>query len=237
MEDKPVIPFGTFPAVVRTLLEPFRAVMNPSPPPMSDGIEPTFIADHSRLTDEQTLAIGRVATSWAVLEHIIDMVLARLALAPAYPALALSVDLSIDNQLKAMKTLVGLHRERYRLEINSEKLLDAIAAMPTRIAKLKDERNLTIHTVWTRTGKSEFNKIGARPMTLSTASKNVGHKVLTLDHVNDLARKIQETADELFVLAQHLVAVDEPLHAKSLAQEADRRRAEIESKPQDPPQT
>lgn len=208
-----------------------------SPPNAQNRFERTFVPDHSKLSDEQVLAVGRVAVTWSVLEHMIDLVLARLALAPAYPALAITTDLSIDNQLKAMRVLLSLHEERYKGQIIQKPLLKTLKEMPKTIAKLKDERNAIVHTVWIRMGKEDYLRFPGKALTSGAAEQRHGRPAYTVTTVNALADKIQAVADELFAVIQHLVAVDEPSHAKALSQEVHPPFRVAKSEPQDPHQS
>jgi len=186
------------------MLDPYVAIHMDGPPTEQQRhpIETTYIPEHFRLTPPQLQAIGRVSSTWSVLEHIIEITLSRLSLAPQFPALALTNGLSIDNRIKALKTLTALHRERYREQIIGDDLLRILGNMATETARLKDRRNRVVHLVWI-SGRSGTEMAGRRPRaTTGTGKQDVPDPKLTLDEVNTLADDIQRLADAMFVVAQ-----------------------------------
>ena len=76
------------------------------------------------------------------------MLLARLAMAPDYPAMAITKDLGLDNQIKAVKTLLNLHTSRYERGIVTPGMETIVANMLSDFAKLKERRNVLTHGVW-----------------------------------------------------------------------------------------
>src|SRR5579885_1861641 len=116
------------PAFIRTMIEAHRRVdthaMSSAKP--STKIEYTYLPAFSRPSDTALSAIGKVASTFAVLERVMGMTLARLALAPEYPTLALTKELSLDNQVKALRTLVDLHEQRYASEMMTRRMIDGL---------------------------------------------------------------------------------------------------------------
>jgi hypothetical protein len=152
------------PVHVMAMLQPFVEVMNTdhSRPPRS-GFHLTYIPEHDRPRDEQLRAIGRITTTWSVLERVFGLLLSRLALAPDYPAQALTKDLGLDNQIKAVKTLLALHHERYRHQVLLPEYVEVITRMLTHFAQLKHKRNVVAHTTWIHMGQDEIIALSARP--------------------------------------------------------------------------
>ncbi len=225
-DDNPFID-RPIPAFIKSMLAPFVNVVGPHERPRERTvIETTYLSDIHRPEPEILQAIGRVATVWAVMERILGMMLTRLTMAPDYPTMALTKDLSLDNQLKAMKTLLALHRERYAREIMARSLVEALSLIPAKIWALKDERNVVVHTVWTRMGKGGVTPLATRPVSMSQAAK-AKVDVKTAPEINNLADRIQAQADELYLLVQMLPSVDEAQHVKLLSQEVDRLHNEI----------
>ena len=122
----------------------------------------TFIPDHDRLNDEQLRAIGRVATTWSVLERVLGILLSRLVMAPEFPAAAITKDLSLDNQIKAIKTLLSLHLERYHQTVVTPGVEQIIANMIPDFFQLKEKRNVLTHTVWFRMGSDEISGLRSK---------------------------------------------------------------------------
>ena len=220
-DEKPKI---IIPEIARSLLEPFRRVMGrpekpPSDEPASLAIERTFVADYNRPTEVQLQAIGRVATTFSVLERIIGFTLARLSLAPDFPTMALTKEIGVNYALKAMDRLLALHRQRYCQEIAASDLLDALEKMPPRIRPLKDKRDVVVHTVWFKNPPDALSGLRPRPVTERVAVESASHEMTTTE-INSLADDIQEVADTLFIYAQLLPEIDEIPHAKSLSRKA-----------------
>jgi hypothetical protein len=216
-EPKPKLP-----AIVRAGIEPFRNIMGaPDKSPAEAeahelALERTLVKHHSRPTDDQLRTIGRVATTFSVLERIIGFTLARLALAPDFPTMAITKEIGVNYSLKAMGKLLALHKRRYRSEIAAPELLAELEKTLARIRPLKDERDVMIHTVWIRKSDDILYGLRPRPVTERVALESEPQEK-TLAEINGLADRIQETADELFMMSQLLPEIDEIQHAKSLA--------------------
>ncbi|MES0016155.1 hypothetical protein [Mesorhizobium sp. M0036] len=215
-DEEPALPL---PAVVRAMLQPFVEVMNERPPKgVSQRIvEPTFLQPHLRPTADQLQAIGRVTTAWSLVERVLGMVLSRLAMAPEYPATAITKDLGLDYQTKAIRTLIALHQERYRKQVIPSDTLEVLTNMLKELSKLRQERNIVVHTVWISSiPGTTLHSLRARPVT-GSASASKPSEERTLDQINKLADDIQALADAMFIVVQFLPALDEGLIAKSLA--------------------
>lgn len=107
------------------------------------GIEPT---------EAQYALLGKIVAEWALIENLLSMALARLALAPDFPAIALTEKLSYHHRLRAMKQLLDLHEGRYH---NRYLDIGAIASGRTIAKKLegwRHERNTIAHAIWMRSG-------------------------------------------------------------------------------------
>jgi len=157
-------------------------------------------------------------------------------MAPDYPALALTKDIGLDNQIKAIKTLLRLHAERYQLSIVTSGVDDIIANMLSEFAKLKERRNILSHNVWFRSG-NKLSGLRSRPTTMSGASEPAPYSEWTVPEIESLASEIQKLADAMFVVTQMLPEVDEGQHAKSLSQRARHLPPGTQTKPGDPPQS
>jgi hypothetical protein len=230
--------FGPISAIVRSLLNPYRNIMQgklDTISPVEKHLEATYIPERDRPTEQQLQAIGRVATAFSVLERMFGLVLARLALAPDFPTMALTKDLSPDNHLKALKMLLALHAERYRRQIVSQDLATMLTNMGTEFARLKDECNIVVHTCWFKFGDT-ISGLEPRPSTMAKSSAFPPPKK-TVPELNDLADLIQRLADAMFITAQLLPEVDEVQHAQSLSQVERHRLPEIRKEPEGPPES
>jgi len=234
MADDPKMKLGPIPEVARILIEPFRHVMSPGGRPIrndDDDIQTTIVPPHFDIPDEAYLAIGRVAYASAMLEHALQFLLSRLALAAPFPALALTADLGIDNRFKALKLLIQLHRERYFCEIVPSDILDAMSKLIPIAIRQKDERNRFVHTVWTRgVPEHELTAVAKRPMTESAALGGATGKA-TVAEMLTLATEMRQTANGFYALAQIVPEVDEASHAQSLALRKRRPRSETPQEP------
>lgn len=219
------------------MVDPYRTIMTlepKDPNPEITSIETTFLPEHARPAAEHLQAIGRVATAYSVLERVLGMVLARLVLAPDFPTMAITKDLSMDNHLKALRTLIQLHEERYHSKIASKDLTHILANMATDVAKLKDERNIIVHTCWYRMGDKLIGLSG-RPATISKVEAYPAPEKTTAE-INDLARRIETLGDAMFIVVQYLPEVDEVRHAQFQSRVKRPLLPETQSKPQDPPE-
>ena len=213
MTDQPHL--DDIPASIRALLGPYVNVDGVPSTAHQRQLHRTYIAPRSRPSISQLQAIGRVTSTWSVLEHVIEIALARLALAPDFPALALTNDLGIDNRIKALRALIALHHERYREQIIPHALIETLQKLPGQIATLKDQRNRVTHLVWTRWSETRMSD-APRALTESAASK-APIPTMDVEEINALADRIQAMSDLLFIIAQLMPEVDEGSLAQSLS--------------------
>jgi hypothetical protein len=226
------------PAYIRAMINPYKNIMRggwPDTIPTALNIETTYIPESSRPTEKQLHAIGRVITTFSVLERVFGIVLARLSLAPDFPAMALTKDLSLDNHLKALKTLLALHADRYLHQISTPDLSNILTNMGTEFARVKDERNVVVHSTWYSSGADKIVSLAARPST-ERKSAAFPQPVKTVTELNDLADRIQRLSDAMFIIVQLLPEVDEVRHARSLSQAPRLHLPETQTEPEDPPQ-
>ncbi|MDP3897948.1 MAG: hypothetical protein Q8Q62_14855 [Mesorhizobium sp.] len=236
MSDDPSFP--PIPAVIKAMLQPFRELMHDhNPPAQKEGrrIEETFLKPFMRPDNEHLQAIGRVTTAWSVLERVLGMALSRLAMTPEFPALALTKDLNLDYQLKALRTLIALHRERYRIQVIPAEYLEILTNMIKEFDRLRHRRNSIVHTVWIG-GAGDLHSLRSRPVTASVSIANP-QESLSLEDITRAADAIQALADAMFIVVQCLPEVDEGPHVKSLAQQAIRLPQSEESERPDPDQS
>jgi hypothetical protein len=219
------------------MLDPYRNIVgkNSDAPPLK-LLEPTFLEGIFRPTASQLQAIGRVATSWSIIERIISMGIARLSMAPEFPLMAVTKELTANTQLKAFGVLVDLHGERYRDQIANVELVKELGETIGKIRILKDERNVAVHTVWVKKNEDTLTSLRSKPI---TASKSIDSPVVekTISELNKLADDIQKMADHLFILIQLLPSVDEARHAQSLSQEVESLHRQILPEPSLPPKS
>jgi hypothetical protein len=205
------------PALIKSMLDPYVNVMGPrSGPPPKREIETTLLPEIFRPTEPQLAAIGKVTAAWSVMERVMGMAIARLSLAPEFTSLALTKELTANNQIRVLRTLIPLHAERYRTQIASDKLVSELMTLPTKIETLKDGRNVVAHSFWHKKNADTLIAMRTKPL---TESKSQAAPLLekTITQINKLAADIQAMADHLFTLTQLLPAVDEGLHAQSLS--------------------
>jgi hypothetical protein len=243
MADEHTKPISV-PAFIRSMLDPFIAIHHPdggSDTKIRNHLEPTFLPDHAKPNDAQLLAIGKVCATWAVLERIVGMLISRLCMAPEYPTLAILRELSANNQIKALRILIPLHKERYARMMTNEDFIIDLMKMPARLQTLKDKRNEIAHTVWHKWNETEMLAMRSRPVTYSVAAAEPAEKNKTsIESMNSLSEEIQEVADRLFLMVQLLPAVNEQQQAQFLARATESLHRELlpeRSPPQEPPET
>jgi len=217
------------PEYIRTLLDPHVNVRGGGRQKRKIGIETTYIPIHSRPEAMALAAIGKVSWSWAVLEHMLQILLTRLAMTAQFPALVLTIDLSMDNRLRAIKVLLSLHQQRYGCEMVDQEILSSITAQIPKVISLKTRRNRVVHGIWiAHGGPDKLLRLRTRtPKGLHVPEEEDTR--LTVEQIETLAREIEVQANGLFVLAQLVPEADEAWLAKSLSR-AKRRRRETQPK-------
>ncbi len=200
-----------------------------------------FHSTYSTPTARQLEAIGGVAANWALLEYALEILLSRLAMAPGFPALALTNNLSIDNRLAALRNLIAMHRDRYSARIIPIESLTELSELRTGIARIKGKRNKIIHYVWFRqTDEKMFGHRfkGARPSenAQTVAARRKAHTagltdfeegpslITTVTDLRKFAARIEALSDKTFALCEHLPDIDEERLARSLVRTQDRQR-------------
>ena len=192
----------------------------------------SFHDTYSRPTNQQLEAIGRIAANWAVLEYALETLLCRLVMAPDFPILSLTNNLSIDNRLEALRNLIAMHRDRYDAKIIPIEALDQLSEIRTGIARAKGKRNKIVHYVWFRNSDKKmfgmrFKGAGHTENAQTAAVRRKAHKdgltefeegpsmVTTLTDLAKFAAKIEALSDKAFDLRQYLPEKDEGQHARS----------------------
>lgn len=211
------------------------------------NIQQSFIPQHSKLTDRQFEAIGRVTAHWAVLEFMLESLLVRLAMAPHLPGLALTNNLNIDNRLGALRSLIFIHMARYRGNgMIPHDVLQELESLPATIAKLKDRRNKTIHYVWFRDTDEKLYGHKFKGMQAKDDHQTIAIRVKAKKESPDdyedgpsivckvaslmkFADRIEALADQIFQLEQRIPEIDEVWLVRSLSQGKHRPRSDIQS--------
>lgn len=116
----------------------------------------SYLGQLSTPDQEGWAAIGRVVGTWSLVEHLMDELLARLAGAPSFPALALIDKLTSADRAEAAEALLDMHRLRYGFRKLSPDQCDAIEAIFKEASALRARRNEAAHWVWYRTGEGLF---------------------------------------------------------------------------------
>lgn len=107
------------------------------------GIEPT---------EAQYALLGKIVAEWALIENLLSMSLARLALAPDFPAIALTEKLSYHHRLRAMKQLLDLHETRYHNRYLDIGAVASGRAILKHLDAWRHDRNTIAHAIWMRSG-------------------------------------------------------------------------------------
>lgn len=162
-------------------------------------------------TDRQCQSIGRVATAWSVLEHGLEQAIARLSFTPNYPSLAVTNDLGIDNRLKCLISLIGLHSSRYAFAFTKRETLERLKTVVRDARFFKKYRNMAIHYVWLR--DTDAKMFGVRfkvsnPIPAKTPDESLWHT--TPEKITILAEKIDQLSHELWTLVRILPETPEP---------------------------
>lgn len=129
---------------------------------------------YSQPTPHQFELIGRVVSSWAVVEYCLEAALAGLIGAPVFPSLAITNGLGPDNRLQALSNLIEMHKDRYGCRIVSEANLILLETLRKEVAKHKSERNKFAHYIWMRMSDEELFGIRIQGKVLKDMQKGSG---------------------------------------------------------------
>jgi hypothetical protein len=183
----------------------------------------SFILPKDRPTDRQYAAIGRVAATWSVVELALERILSGLALAPSLLGFVLTDKLGPDNRINAIRSLIGVHQEKYGCELVDEPILTELKTILKTIAKMKEDRNFVVHTVWSQAGADHLGHINISAAARSGRDYSSGPAERLVD-IEVFADEIQKAADRLWQLARQIPAVDALLLDKLQNRERTNRR-------------
>jgi hypothetical protein len=184
----------------------------------------SFIQPDGRPTERQCAAIGRVAATWSVMELLIERLIARLSMAPSLIGYVMTNRLGPDYRIAAINSLLTVHRQRYGDEFIGSETRLAIKEMLPKIKRMKDDRNVIVHSVWVSVGPDWLAK-----MDISGAARS-GKEMSTAnaDRVTDIeefAVTVQTACDQLHSLTSRIPSIDATLLDKLQKREQRSRRA------------
>lgn len=136
--------------------------------------EETFIPPKDRLTERQCAAIGRVAVTWAVVELMIERLIARLSLAPSLMGYVMTDKLGPDNRISAIGSLLTVHRQKYADEFVGTDTRLAIKALLPLIKSAKGDRNYIVHSVWAAVNDNWMSRLDLSDAARSGIDFSVG---------------------------------------------------------------
>lgn len=119
-------------------------------------------------SEEQFARIGRIHVTWANLEKALQFIMSRLALAPDWPAGALSDHLIFEHRLRSLDVLVEIHSRQIGYQLVPEPVCEKIKSMRKLLSQHREMRNRLAHWVIFRTGKD----IAAARMATRTATED-----------------------------------------------------------------
>lgn len=176
---------------------------------MSDQND-SFILPKDRPTDRQCAAIGRVASTWAVVELGMERILTALSLTPSLLGFVLTDKLGPDNRINAIRSLISVHEGKYGCELVDQVTLGRIRFLTTVLAKMKEDRNFIVHSVWTQNGPEHMGRTDITAAARSGRDRSAGPAERISD-IEAFANEVQKASDELWRLARQLPTADAPL--------------------------
>jgi hypothetical protein len=186
--------------------------------------EETFIQPQDRPTERQRAAIGTVATTWSVLELLIERLIARLSLAPSLIGYVLTNRLGAGDRMSAIDSLLTIHQQRYRDEFVGPETRIAIKAMLPKITTMREDRNSIVHSVWVNLGSDLVAKMNIS----ATARSGKDMATSQAENVTDIeafAVTIQTACDQLHSLINRIPSIDATWLDKLQKREQQTRRA------------
>lgn len=178
-----------------------------------------FQQSEDRLTGRQCAAIGRVAVLWSEIEYSMERLLARLALVPSLLGYVLTDKLGPDNRIAAIRFLLKVHEGKYQNSLISHESLSEIKELLAPLAKMKDERNRIVHSVWIKTSDMHLSRFDIDP---SAPNIRVGYSE-RLEDIERFADEIEKMATRLWDIGTNLPQIDASLLNKLI--ELDQRNA------------
>lgn len=106
--------------------------------------------EYAILTDEQFALVGKIVQGWTAVDVQLMQIVARLALAPDFPARTMLDRLPGAALDHAIRNLLDMHVERYGSRVVSEGLASEIKAGHRKVRQLRSERNAFSHALGLR---------------------------------------------------------------------------------------
>ncbi len=169
-----------------------------------------FMEDQHRPTERQYAAIGRVAALWSEVEWAMERMIGQLALVPSLLGFVLTDKLAPDNRIGAIKSLVRVHKIKYRAELVDAETLSRIESMTTILAKIKGDRNFVVHSIWSKASDTEMSRTDVTAAARSGFYFSVGPCERLAD-IEALPDTIKETAAILIELCRLVPEIDAAL--------------------------
>lgn len=173
----------------------------------------SFIQPNNRPTDRQCVAIGRIASAWAVVEYLMERTLTRLALSPSLLGYVLTDKLGPDNRIEAIKSLITAHRTKYNCVLVADEILAEISALLPTLKLMKSDRNFAVHSVWSSTGEHWLSHFDIAAAARSGKDMSAGTPEKTAD-LETFANSIQLISDKLWAVSFKLPQIDPTLLEK-----------------------
>lgn len=156
------------------------------------------------LTEVQYAAIGRVMVESSNLEHLVERLLIRLVRSPDFLGLTLTNPIGSVRRLDALKTLIDVHRRRYRCHFVESTVLDELQNAAKDVDKFRIDRNKFAHYCWCRESDDKVFGVkftGKQPVLKSPAKDCI---VLTLSDLNEIVSEMRALAGRLQTMLNRL---------------------------------
>ena len=115
-----------------------------------------------------------------------------------------------DNRIKAIRSLIGVHREKYGCELVTDATLAELDGTLKIAAKMKEDRNFVVHTVWSQAGPDHLSHIDISAAARSGRDYSSGPAERLIE-IENFADEVQKLADRLWGIAGQIPNVDAPL--------------------------
>jgi hypothetical protein len=145
-----------------------------------------FMDASDRLTARQLAAIGRVAVLWSEVEWAMERILGPLALVPSLLGYILTDKLGPDNRIGAIRSLIEVHKIKYRGLIDGELLTEIQEYLPS-LGAMKDDRNYIVHSVWAKASETQLSRFDITATARSGADVELGvcQPIKTIEEFGD----------------------------------------------------
>lgn len=155
---------------------------------------------YADLTEEQYACVGKIMVESSNLEHLVARLLVRLTGSPDFLGLSLTNRLSAMWRLRALQTLVDVHRRQYNCRFVDSAVLDKIHQAQGEIDSLRIDRNKFAHYCWCRQDDDTIFGIKFTGKQPDVRKPNRDSVVFTLTELENMITEMKDLVERMEAL-------------------------------------